>query len=296
MKRPKEKTISTIDETLQKEILDVIKTIAQGIKDPTPFQFATYNGQRKTIGDVFNGNYNKDQITLRLVVIDSLYSTNARYSYFSIDEIAEEIWKLGNTEKCAQDYFYSLATEFKDEKGLFSKHYGNRKNLAKGSMMKSLLSKYAYYSLLKDKANYPLGFPIYDRLAKSSFRTVCKKLGLKISMPDDPSIVDYVSKMNDLRKVLLGNDALFDGLQQFDVLDAYLWRMGKFEDGNLSLLIGKDDYNKFVTNLNLKSVSLNGFDEKVVEGCANVEKPFKGLSNEEYLNKLLEHWRHIRNA
>jgi hypothetical protein len=102
--------------------------------------------------------------------------------------------------------------------------------------------------------------------------------------------------MNDLRKVLFGNDALFDGLQQFDVLDAYLWRTGKFEDGNLSLLIGKDDYNKFVTNLNLKLASLNGFDEKVVEGCANVEKPFKGLSNEEYLNKLLEHWRHIRNA
>ena len=250
-----------------------------------------YGIHRKLIEDIFNAPvYDLNQIMLRLTVIDSFYSTNAKYSYFSILEMAEAIWDLG-TENDAQEYFYSLVKGGKDYKGLFSKHYGIKKNLSRGDMMMSLLSKYAYYALLKDKKKYPLGFPIYDRLVRNFYPKVCKLLGLKSSMPRNTSIEDYILSMDKLRKALFINSALFNGLQQYDILDAYLWRMGKFEEGNLSLLLCRCDYEMFVNNLGLKSVSSN-FEEQVIKGCENVNiKPFKGLKNETYLDKLLEHWR-----
>ena len=103
--------------------------------------------------------------------------------------------------------------------------------------------------------------------------------------------------MNELRKELFGNDDLFDDFQQFDILDSYLWCMGKFEDGNLLLLLDRDDYKKFVNNLGLVSTDLADFDKQVIMKCDdNNNKPFKGLVNEKYLNQLLEHWRLYHSA
>ena len=50
----------------------------------------TYNQHRKIINSLFTLNSllsYKEQVVLRLTVIDSLYSTNAEYSYFSVEEI-----------------------------------------------------------------------------------------------------------------------------------------------------------------------------------------------------------------
>ena len=283
-------------------------------------QQATYNDQRTLISAVFNGKeYTMGNVMLRLVVIDSLYSTNAAYSYFSFEEMAENICAIGD-ERAAQDYFHSVATTGKDPKELFREPYGIRKNLAEGSMQMSLLSKYAYYSLLQDARRYPLGFPIYDRLAKESYPTVCKMLGLKKahSLPalDTPEICDYIECIGQLRKALFGDSKeLFCGYQQYDILDAYLWRMGKFEDGNLSLLLGRTDYIQFVKNLGLEAkaneddtkyrermvvkyagtpaVDSKGkfdFNRAVVCNLLKNKNPFKGIGSEAYLNALLQHW------
>ena len=165
--------IKSINQTMQ---VIVEQELNRG---PSSLQQATYNDQRALINAIFNRKgYTVGDVMLRLVVIDSLYSTNAAYSYFSFEEMAEKICAIGN-EQAAQDYFYSVATTGKDPKELFREPYGIRKNLAEGSMQMSLLSKYAYYSLLQDTRRYHLGFPIYDRLAKESYPTVCKMLGLK---------------------------------------------------------------------------------------------------------------------
>ena len=97
--------------------------------------------------------------------------------------------------------------------------------------------------------------------------------------------------------------------------------MGKFENGNFSLLLDRDDYVKFVQNLNLqaKSIGKAKFEERdadykkrmvdkyegnpcvskdkfdfgkaVVMLCIdNKRKPFAGTSNEAYMNELLTHW------
>lgn len=252
-----------------------------------------YSIQRKQIENIFNAPiYNIGNIMQRLTIIDSFYSTNARYNHFSILEMAEAIYSLG-TEKDAQYYFYQIVLGKNDTKHLFSKHYGIHKNLSNGDKPISLLSKYAYYALIKDKANYPLGFPIYDKLVREFYPKVCKMLGINAtSLKTD--IDNYVKSMDKIRKLLFGNNCLFNGYQQYDILDAYMWRMGKFENGNLSLLLCRCDYELFIKNLGLQFASVSNFDKEVVTKCADAQKypnPFNGLANGIYLKKLLDHWR-----
>lgn len=312
--------------TYKADILSIMHAIAEDEldKEAPTLQQATYNDQKLLISELFNSNkgYNTGIIMLRLVVIDSLYSTNAAYSYFSFEEMADKIYNLlGKTEEGARQYFYEIACRKEgDEKKLFQEPFGFQKNLSEGNKQMSLLSKYAYYTLYSNKEcreKYPLGFPIYDSLALESYPTVCKMLGLKrrTSLWDD--IEAYVKALDEVRTMLFDGKELFNGkYQQFDILDAYLWRMGKFNGGNLSLLLGREDYVKFVNNLHLNALPIPGgkgkykeeysaykkricgskykfdFNETVVDLYTQEKcQPFKGLEEEGYLNQLLEHWR-----
>lgn len=96
-----------------------------------------------------------------------------------------------------------------------------------------------------------------------------------------------------------------------EILDAYLWRMGKFCNGNFSLLFNESDYRIFVTNLGLKDKdgyqlhllfpmlkSNNGkaeFTDAVDYQCRAM--PFDNivdnLSNAQMTTKLLGHWKNI---
>lgn len=243
----------------KKQILDILNVIAEDIKGnfkPEDFKF-TYNQQREMINRVFRNNTDIDcgTIMLRLIVIDSLYSTNAMYSYFAIEDMAKKLMGIDNDDATAE-YFYSLVNGGDDYEGLFSQKYGIRKNLSEGNLQTSLMSKYAYYLLLQNKGKYPLGFPIYDSLAIKMYPKVCDKLdiqkdnSIKISSANIP-IEAYISALDELRKSLFDSTDLYNDLQQFDILDAYLWRMGKIEEGNFSLLLEKDDYINFISNLGL---------------------------------------------
>ena len=192
----------------------------------------------------------------------------------------------------------------------------------------SLLSKYAYYALYNQK-QYPLGFPIYDSLALDAYPTVCKMLGIEQHTEIANDICNYVAALDNVRTILFGNDDLFQGqYQQFDILDAYLWRMGKFSGGNLSLLLGREDYVTFIKNLGLNANPIvgrkNAFYEKdsdyksrMMKKGTNSEtefdfnktivklyidsscQPFIGMKDsntQAYMEKLLEHWRIFNNA
>ena len=115
--------------THKNEIIEIMRAIAEREldKEDSSLLSATYNSQRVLINQVFRtGEYNKGTIILRLTVIDSLYSTNAAYSYFSFDEMAERIAALGNEEE-ARNYFYSVVLLGKDKKKLFCEEYGIQK-------------------------------------------------------------------------------------------------------------------------------------------------------------------------
>ena len=111
-------------ENAKENILAIMQSIAENklSKDCGTLQSATYNDQKVLISALFDSTrgYNTGIIMLRLVVIDSLYSTNAAYSYFSFEEmaekteeIAEEIAEYGDNEH------YSIWYENwnKDEEG-----------------------------------------------------------------------------------------------------------------------------------------------------------------------------------
>lgn len=227
----------------------------------------SYVQQRAMINQIFattsGDNYNTQSIMLRLIVIDSLYSTNAAYSYFSFEEMANAIKGLGNEEDAAK-YFDSIATGGNDDKNLFSKNYGIRKNLKNGSKQMSLMSKYAYYVLLQNPSDYPLGFPIYDSLAIRMYPKVCNKVGIEPQkITESTSINEYIKLLNTLREKLFTDTKLFNGYQQYDLLDAYLWRMGKLDEGNYSLLFNKDDYEKFITNIGLSAIDVENYGKHI---------------------------------
>lgn len=236
---------------------------------PNEQQFS-YVQQRAMINQIFattsGNNYNIQSIMLRLIVIDSLYSTNAAYSYFSFEEMANAIKGLGNEEDAAK-YFDSIATGGNDDKNLFSEKYGIRKNLKNGSKQMSLMSKYAYYVLLQNPSDYPLGFPIYDSLAIKMYPEVCKKVGINEpqKITESTSIKKYIELLDTLRKRIFSktDTDLFNEYQQYDLLDAYLWRMGKLDEGNYSLLFNKDDYEKFITNIGLSAIDVENYGEYI---------------------------------
>ena len=287
----------------------------------------SYNQQRVMINRIYRTtggeSYNKASVMLRLVVIDSLYSTNAQYSYFSIEEMAEKIIGLGS-ESDATDYFYGLVCDGKDDIGnLFSQNYGIRKNLCQGSRQMSLMSKYAYYALLQDTTSYPLGFPIYDSLAVEMYPKVCDYLCVekyplkKQSNNEDEeslTIKEYITALNALRQEIFDGNELFNGkYQQYDILDAYLWRMGKLDGGNYSLLFSRDDYNQFIINLGLKEIDneqlvssysqylkkdRNGnfiadFNTVVRALCANndTSQVLRNIQDKDSISSMMEHWK-----
>lgn len=285
------------------DILSILKRIAADELDTGHIMpdKAGYINQRALINSLFEQeSYGRGQVMLRLTVIDSLYSTNAAYSYFSFEEMAERIIGLGSRDE-ARRYFYSIACMGNDTARLFDEPYGIQKDLLEGSKQMSLLSKYAYYELAQQPEQFPLGFPIYDRLAKITYPVVCRQLGLKpiekMTEMSSPAIEVYVKCLNQLRQALFAGEQLFAGkYQQFDILDAYLWRMGKFDGGNLSLLLGRDDYCTFIRNIGLAAKDKNSriksgdFDDRVRRALSTAERPFKGCGGEEYLTALLQHW------
>lgn len=277
-----------------------------------------YNQQRAMINQIFAGtrghDYTKSSVMLRLVVIDSLYSTNAQYSYFSIEEMADKIIKLG-TEDAAAEYFHGLVNGCEDRRSLFSTRYGIRKNLEIGSKQMSLMSKYAYYVLLQHPHKYPLGFPIYDSLAVEMYPKVCEILAVskcsqirqtQTKAPDDNSItiVEYIASLNELRRLLFATEdcALFKTIQQYDILDAYLWRLGKINRGNYSLLLNKRDYIRFIKNIGLDKINVSkeekeqkdspSFTDKVKDKTSKtqLDNIVKCLEDRKLMNVMIGHW------
>lgn len=258
-------------------IIDVYNTMsqtAQHIQSQSASFYCPYIQQREIIRATFSTSspYSISCIMQRLIVIDSLYSTNANFNYFSFEDMAVAIFNLGPTEQYAIEYFESIAKGGKDSQGIFSANYGIRKNTSPGNSAMSLLSKYAYYLLLNCTKN-PLGFPIYDSMAKEIYPIIIKQTtGKRIHKTDinKYSVEEYIKDLNILRDALFGNKTTrLHGMQQFDALDAYLWRVGKVKSGNFSLLFTKSEYITFINNLQLIGLKLksNLFDKEVAKQC-----------------------------
>lgn len=280
------------------DVLDVMRKIDLHMHAMAGVPAYSYVEQRNMIKCVFTNpaRYDLSTVMLRLTVIDSLYSTNAAYAYFSIEELAKAILDLGS-EVDAKNYFKKIARGKDDDQNLFGRTYGIRKNTQKGGKLISLVSKYAYYTLLCDESD-ALGFPIYDSLAIEMLPKLGKVLGVSAVFKNKDCIEEYVACLNALREALFGrdNNQRFERLQQFDILDAYLWRIGKLTHGNYSLLFTKKDYETFFENVfGIPSGSDNinkSLYKKFKENYPNLCKRKKNKSGKSYtyiidINKLI---------
>lgn len=294
----------------KQDALDLMKRLCYDIANPIgDFEnlsavknLSGYTSQRIIIKELFDKtggmNYNWESIVLRLTVIDSLYSTKATYSYFSIEELAIAIYNIGK-ECDAANYFYGIACGRDDTLGLFSGKYGIRKNLEYGGVLISLLSKYAFYALQQDSQTYPLGFPIYDSLVIKMLPIVNNHLRCQQIKLQKKEIKSFVKAINNVRTALLGNNVnLFNGFQAYNTLDIYLWRMGKIDAGNYSLLLDKQDYETFISNIGMngykaKDDSQKNFNNEVRNRCFNcpIANIVKGVSNGNLLQSMIEHWK-----
>ncbi len=274
----------------------------------------TYSFQRALISLTFKNTsgtcYGKAGVLLRLTMIDSMYSTNARFNYFALDEMADEIISLGPTEMDAC-LFFDEVVQLKCKKkatSFFNKQYGISKNVSKGSVNLSLMTKYSYYALLQFPQKFPLGFPIYDNLVKSTCRALIKSTNASAFINNcckfnssnafkgqkKPDINEFIEALEDFRNALFGNKQLVaNQYQQFDILDAYLWKMGKFSNGNLSLILNEKDYKRFIQNINLcgKNLKSSVFNNNVANELKINHNPFAGIASQAYLDNLLNHWK-----
>ena len=161
----------------------------------------------------------------------------------------------------------------------------------------------------------PLGFPIYDSLVKEVYPTIAQLLQINNNVAHhqlgNSPFIQYVQNLNRLRVQIFGNNiSRFCSMQQFDLLDAYLWRLGKLKNGSLTLLFNKQDYVQIIENLlgsnvlnsslsQLKS-SLNisnpnlSFDDLVVLQCKkmNTSAILNGI-NRPVMNVLIDHCKHL---
>ena len=275
-------------------------------------------GQGLDVGQGQGQGQAQEHILLRLVVLNSYYSTNAAYSYFSLERLAERIIHettqfAAKSGKLPNDYFYDIVLQNLGKpttigKNFFEASYGIKKIGTPGATLKSLISKYAYYCMLMDTKRYPLGFPIYDSLAKKSYHKVMKALSLKPQMVqtlDEGSIGEYISALNELREVIFGkgSTALFCGLQQFDILDAYLWWMGKLEGGNFSLLLTEGEYKMLINHVK-PTPPIKGdksqkdkIDDQIAKALKDpTAAPFASIADpqrKKFLTAMIDHWRKL---
>lgn len=198
------------------------------LQDDTPYLTA-----KSLISSVFMrqiAEQIRDAIMLRLTVIDSYYGTNMSKRYYGIDDIADALTDVGNTDDALRRCFLSFLRQCKNgvEKEnpvecLLNARYGVTKTATTSKRAISLLSKYAYFLCQYE-------FPIYDRLALDTCQLLaryCADLSLPTVRLNEPSA--FFREMS----------RLGDDFSSFDVLDNLLWLTGKVREGNLSLVLSR---------------------------------------------------------
>lgn len=224
----------------------------------------------------------KADILVRLTLIDSMYSTQMSRRYYALDELAEFLVKLskGKSGKLKQMFLDFAKDPEKANKlfdlnksNLFSESYGIGKDGSDKGVAISLISKYAYFDT-------GFQFPIYDSIACEMYPLVWNYCGFdKKSMPKlihsekgrvvgDTTLVEYTKAINLLIRKLDSKDL------NYDLLDRFLWFVGKIRRGNLSLVLSREEY-EFTTELypaQTNTTTLNNGKEKTTTEYFNIEK------------------------
>lgn len=213
-----------------------------------------YSIAKRTIKELFKNTNGKsfDHIYSRLVVIDSLYSTQMGRRYYGLEELANNIFLL-NKQCDTRELFVKLAQNpnidnfdkfnCDDKLNLFEKKYGINKGGKKIAKAISLITKYAYFETDQN-------FPIYDSIIKEVYPIICVSCRFDeiiecIKTLDN--IICYVNKINILKNKL---SELFEMEISYDKLDMVLWHIGKINRKHFSLVLSMSDFMIFAADNN----------------------------------------------
>ena len=193
------------------------------------------------------------ELISRLTIIDSHYSTQMNKRLFGIEEIAEAIKEIEDSDlkNKAINYFNNNENrEFFNT--LFGKKYGYNKKGEQTKKAPSLISKYLYFLT-------EYNFPIYDNLAKESYESIRKmyrNYGLEsLGNNYNENYFEKISKLNGISEI---ND--------FDKLDNLLWLMGKIKRGSFSLILNKNKYLELVNPIEFEEeLKSKEIDKKIRE-------------------------------
>lgn len=221
-----------------------------------------FSTDKKLIQTVFEmtEEATRENIRARLTLIDSMYSTQMNRRYYALDDLADFLFKLSEgkqgllkekfiafsknpdaNQNCFSIFGHNEQGEL-EGKNLFAQSYGIGKDGKEKGVAISLISKYAYFDT-------GFRFPIYDSIACEMYPLVWHYCGFKkeekpkIAHSDKSgkilgkeTMVEYVKAIN-----LLIDKIAVQGLN-YDMLDRFLWFVGKILRGNLSLVLTKEQY------------------------------------------------------
>ncbi|MDR1933968.1 MAG: hypothetical protein LBQ57_14240 [Spirochaetales bacterium] len=174
---------------------------------------------------------------VRLILIDSLYSTNvAAKRLFGIGDIAEKLRRTfandAGLKKNASQWIESGFDDGSPLYDLFAEDYGIDKSGEVGKGAYSLLSKYLYFA-----TDY--AFPIYDALGAKHYYLAKKK-----------NVLNFQARFRILQEIMRKY-----GVDSFDSLDNFFWLYGKISAGSLSLVLNKAKYIELMRNAGERSIA-----------------------------------------
>lgn len=247
------------------------------LNDETP-----YSEGKKCIKSLFKGNLidvnYENLIFSRLSIIDNLYSTNLSKRYFGISDITIAITKLSNNDEelitKVNNYMKAFNTDNIINEIFFKNNtFGLKKNGSKAGKASSLISKYFYF--LTD-----YNFPIYDSLAKASYKLIHKLIPNNKSFKENINTYNYNNYFEILKKIQQELN-----INNYDQIDNLLWIIGKIKKGNYSLILKKDEYTRLINKCKIdKETKSSEIDSKIKEKIELDSKSF----NDIFKPKLLE--------
>lgn len=237
-----------------------------GSHQPDSLMTNSYRTNYDAIRDLFSHSRVLTQMLIyqRLAILDSFYGTNVnRMRQFGLEEITDAIWNECKTPNgnYADSQLSDLAIDFVKNpnykhrlKKLCDVVYGytidkKSNNCLKRQKATSLISKYLFFLVLA--SGDKMGFPIYDSIANKLTPKLAVYLG--ISKPGKvANIIDLTVIQKQLVSVLSKADPLLwnnGTMNHLEILDYFLWRIGKVGNLSFSLLLTKSELLQHSSNI-----------------------------------------------
>lgn len=290
----------TINETAKH--LNQVRQLLEMLTNKDVYGDSGFSADKDAILKIFANTKDnkKEDVLIRLTLIDSMYSTQMSRRYYALEELAEALVEIARNNEIKSLFLaFSKNPEkncnefnFGKNKNLFSECYGIGKDGSDKGVAISLISKYAYFLT-------GFRFPIYDSIACEMYPLVWHYCGFgdecpKLIATENGRIqgeLTMILFVNAINKLLVHLDC--DGAT-YDLLDRFLWFVGKIRRGNLSLVLSRHEYEETMNLYPAKEViTLNkrGKEKKSIE-YFNIERvdlnEFKFLKNNNVLRSFFE--------